>query len=94
MHAALCVLQEVGVAIDAVVKDLCMSMRSRWMQSQDRAPYLNQLHERLDYNGYLSKATPLDLRSKSQQQQQDSTPPRARRVARPLYEGAPAGRDC
>jgi len=31
-----------------------MSIRSKFLQQHDRAPYLNQLHERLDYNNYLS----------------------------------------
>lgn len=33
---------------------MCMSIRSKFLQQHDRAPYLNQLHERLDYNNYLS----------------------------------------
>lgn len=46
--------QEVKRAFGPAVKDMCMSIRSKFLQQHDRAPYLNQLHERLDYNNYLS----------------------------------------
>lgn len=48
-------MQDVKAAFEPVVRNLYTSMRSKTLQAQDRAPYLNQLYERLDYNGYIDK---------------------------------------
>lgn len=53
--AVVCRLQGVKAAFEPVVISLCSAIRSKSLQSQDRAPYLNQLNERLDYNGYINK---------------------------------------
>lgn len=48
-------MQEVKQEFDPVMKALLMSMRSKFLKRQDQAPYINQLYERLNYNGYLNR---------------------------------------
>jgi hypothetical protein len=58
----LCCLQAVKREFEPVVHSLCMGMRSKSLKQLDKAPYLTQLYERLNYNGYLGKACSMGLR--------------------------------
>jgi hypothetical protein len=48
-------VQEVKQEFDPVMRALLVSMRSKFLKRQDQAPYINQLYERLNYNGYLNR---------------------------------------
>lgn len=45
-------MQRVRDAFQPVVVQLCVNVGTSFMQK--KGPYLNQLHERLDYNKYVS----------------------------------------
>jgi hypothetical protein len=48
-------VQEVKQEFDPVMRALLVSMRSKFLKRQDQAPYINQLYERLNYNGFLNR---------------------------------------
>lgn len=46
-------MQEVGSAFDNTISQLYVALRSKTLQQFDKAPYLRQLYQRLDFNDYL-----------------------------------------
>lgn len=46
--------QSIREAFIPAVRNLCLTMKSRTMVQQDKAPYLNKLHDRLDYNEFIT----------------------------------------
>jgi hypothetical protein len=48
-------VQDVKTAFEAAATQLYMVMKSPTLRAQNNAPYLSQLYERLNYNGFCGK---------------------------------------
>lgn len=48
-------LQELHAAFNTTMGSLYVNLQSKTLQQYDKAPYLRQLHLRLDFNGYIKR---------------------------------------